>query len=186
MKTTRKKTKIIGRETFIKQETGELVQMNVIEVEERDCNFHKLWLGHIIQTLDIIGNKKVKVVNYIMDNISKENIFIKTQRGLVETLGVSMQTINETLKALQENDFLTMLQNGVYRVNPEVIFKGGYNDRLDILLRYRNEREANQDPNEQREAVNQEELIRQKIQALQNELEQLEKSKIKNPLPTQQ
>ncbi|HDR8306450.1 TPA: replication/maintenance protein RepL, partial [Bacillus cereus] len=30
--------------------------MNVINVEERDANFHKLWLGHIIQSLDLIGN----------------------------------------------------------------------------------------------------------------------------------
>lgn len=143
MKTTRKKTKIVGQQTFINQKTGDLVDMNVIEVEERDANFHKLWLGHIIQTLDIIGNKKIKVVNYIMENINKENLFIGTQRAIADEIKVSLFTVQETMKALQQSNFLATVQSGVYRINPDVIFKGGKNNRLDILLRYQSEKSEN-------------------------------------------
>ena len=45
MATTRKKVKVIGTETYINQQTGELQEMQVIDIEERDANFHKLWLG---------------------------------------------------------------------------------------------------------------------------------------------
>ncbi|WP_281042439.1 replication/maintenance protein RepL [Selenomonas infelix] len=48
MAVTRKKVKVVGTETYIKQDTGELREMQVIDIEERDANFHKLWLGHIL------------------------------------------------------------------------------------------------------------------------------------------
>ena len=55
MATTRKKVKVVGTETYINQKTGELQEMQVIDIEERDANFHKLWLGHILQSIDLIG-----------------------------------------------------------------------------------------------------------------------------------
>ena len=58
MATTRKKVKVVGTETYINQKTGELQEMQVIDIEERDANFHKLWLGHILQSIDLIGNQK--------------------------------------------------------------------------------------------------------------------------------
>ena len=57
MATTRKKVKVVGTETYINQQTGELQEMQVIDIEERDANFHKLWLGHILQSIDLIGNR---------------------------------------------------------------------------------------------------------------------------------
>ncbi|WP_281042436.1 replication/maintenance protein RepL, partial [Selenomonas infelix] len=49
MAVTRKKVKVVGTETYIKQDTGELREMQVIDIEERDANFHKLWLGHYFE-----------------------------------------------------------------------------------------------------------------------------------------
>ncbi|WP_430060100.1 replication/maintenance protein RepL, partial [Priestia aryabhattai] len=42
--TTRKKIKFSGTQKYINQDTGEIVEMNVTEIEERDANFHKVWL----------------------------------------------------------------------------------------------------------------------------------------------
>ena len=39
MATTRKKVKVIGTETYIKQDTGEIAEMQVVKIEERDANF---------------------------------------------------------------------------------------------------------------------------------------------------
>ena len=55
------KVKVIGTETYIKQDTGEIAEMQVVKIEERDANFHKLWLGHILQSIDLIGNQKTKL-----------------------------------------------------------------------------------------------------------------------------
>lgn len=134
--TTRKKTKVVGIETYINQQTGQIQEMQVIQIEERDANFHKLWLGHIIQSLDLIGNKKIKVLNFVMDNLNSENQFLMTLREISEKTGISYRTVAETMKALQESDFLRMIRSGLYQVNPNTIFKGGKNNRLNVLLQY--------------------------------------------------
>lgn len=143
MNTTTKKTKIIGTENYINQSTGEILEMNVIEIEERDSNFHKLWLGHILQTLDLIGNQKIKVVSYILENINSENIFFSTQREIAEKIDVSPTTVNVTIKVLVDNDFMALVQEGVYRINPNVLFKGSKNRRMNILLKYFDEKNSN-------------------------------------------
>ena len=148
LRNTRKKTKVIGKETYIKQDTGEITEMNVVEIEERDANFHKLWLGHILQTLDIIGNQKIKVVNYILENINSENVFIGTQRNIAENIDVSTKTVNVTIKALIESDFMAFVQDGVYRINPNVIFKGGKDRRMNILYKYYNDKKEGEVDNE--------------------------------------
>lgn len=143
MPTTRKKVKVIGTETYIKQDTGELAEMQVMRIEERDANFHKLWLGHILQSIDLIGNQKTKLAFWILDNLNSENQLIMTQRKIAEKSGISYQTVSLTLKALIESNFLIKINSGAYRVNPDVLFKGGKSNRLNVLLQYRDEKKSN-------------------------------------------
>lgn len=138
MKTTRKKVKVIGKETYIKQETGELSEMQVVSIEERDANFHKIWLEHIIHSMDIIGNQKIRFAFWLLDNMNSENQITMTYRQMSEKSGVSLDTVQRTIKALTDSNFLQRYNIGVYQVNPDVIFKGGKNNRLNILLKYNN------------------------------------------------
>lgn len=144
MGTTRKKVKVIGTETYINQKTGAIEEMQVMNIEERDANFHKLWLGHILQSIDLIGNQKTKLAFWILDNLNKENQLIMTQRKIAEKTGISYQTVSLTIKALTESNFLIKINSGAYRVNPEVLFKGGKNDRLNVLIQYNNEKKIEQ------------------------------------------
>ncbi len=139
-KNTKKKVKVIGTENYIKQDTGEIKEMQVINVEERDFNFHKVWLGHIINSIDLIGNQKTKLAFWIIENLNKENQLIMTQRKIAEKTGMSMQTVSLTIKALIESNFLVKINSGAYRVNPNVLFKGGKTDRLNVLIEYSNEK----------------------------------------------
>ena len=134
--TTRKKVKVIGTKTYIDKDTGELEKMRVISIEERDANFHKIWLGHVVQSLDLIGNKKIKVLSYLMENLNSENMFLKSQKEVAESLNVSIQTVSRTFRALQESDFMRQTKYGIYQVNPDIIFKGGKEKRLNVLLQY--------------------------------------------------
>lgn len=135
-KTTRKKVKIVGRENYINQNTGEIKEMQIINIEERDANFHKIWLGHILSSIDLIGNAKTKLAFWILDNMDSQNQLIGTHRKIAEKTGMSTKTVTETIKILIDADFLQKVQNGVYRINPEVIWKGGKNDRLNVLIQY--------------------------------------------------
>ena len=83
MKTkTQKKVKIVGTEQYINQRTGEIQEMQVINIQERDFNFHKIWLEHILTSIDLIGNQKTKLAFWIMNNLDKENRLIMTQREI--------------------------------------------------------------------------------------------------------
>ena len=133
---TRKTVKILGKENYINQETGEIKEMQIINIEERDANFHKFWLSQIIQALDLIGNQKIKFLFWIFENLNKENQLIMTQRKMAEKTGMSTKTITETLKLLIQADVLQKINSGAYRVNPNAIFKGGKNDRINVLIQY--------------------------------------------------
>src|SRR5699024_10921586 len=133
---TRKKVKFLGTKEFIDASTGEKETMQVTNIEERDANFHKIWLGHMLESLDMIGIQKIRVAMFIMENINKENELIMTYRVIAEKNNTSLHTISETKKTKQEKNLLSKIRNGYYRVNPDVIFKGGRNDRMNVLLRY--------------------------------------------------
>lgn len=134
-KQTRKKVKFLGTQKFFDEE-GEIHEMQVTDIEERDANFHKIWLGHLLESLDMIGNKKLKVAMFIMNELNKENQFIGTHRYIADKTNISLPTITETMRVLQESNFLIKVRNGFYRANPDVIFKGGKTDRMNVLLRY--------------------------------------------------
>jgi len=122
--------------SFLDQNTGEIVDMNVVQMENSDFNFEKIWLGHILQALDCMGSKKIKVVTWLLDNKNYENTVIATQREISERCHVSLPIVTETIKILQESDILKMKQNGVYMLNPNVIFKGDKDRRLNVLFMY--------------------------------------------------
>ena len=140
MSTTRKKIKVIGTETYIKQDTGEISEMQVVKIEERDANFHKIWLSHILNSIDLIGNKKTKLAFWILDNLDTENKLTMTYKQIEEKSQMSYQTVYRTMNALIDSNFLTKINGGAYRVNPDVLFKGGKNNRMNVLLQYNNEK----------------------------------------------
>src|SRR5699024_12010818 len=80
---------------FIDASTGEKETMQVTNIEERDANFHKIWLGHMLESLDMIGNQKIRVAMFIMENINKENELIMTYRVIAEKTNTSLQTRSE-------------------------------------------------------------------------------------------
>lgn len=135
MKTT-KKTKVIGTRTYIDRESGEIVDMSVVSTESTDFNFDKIWLSHILQALDCLGSKKVKVVTWLLENKDSKNHVIGTQRAIAEKVGVSLPIVAKTIKTLTEADVLKMVQSGIYMLNPDVVFKGSKDQRMNILIRY--------------------------------------------------
>ncbi|ENI8162574.1 replication/maintenance protein RepL [Escherichia coli] len=135
-KNTRKKVKIIGTTEYIDPKSGEPVKFQVINIEERDANFHKIWLSSVIQSLDLIGNQKIKFAFWLMEQANKSNEITLTQRQMAEKSKISLETVRRTVKALIESDFLKRKNMGVYLINPDTLFKGGAGERLNVLLSY--------------------------------------------------
>ena len=132
---TVKKAKIIGQEEYINTKTGEIETMDVIRLEDRDFNFHKVWMRNFISTLDIIGNQKAKVCFWIIENLTKDNRLLFTYRGISDATGISLDTVSKTMKVLLDADFLRKSDVG-YIVNPNILFKGQRSNRMNILNQY--------------------------------------------------
>ena len=94
-----------------------------------------------MNSLDGISNQRLRLAFWIIDHLDKENKLVMTQRAIAEQSGMSLQTVSRTLRALQEGTpaFLVKINSGAYRVNPEVIWKGSYSNRMGICYEYRSE-----------------------------------------------
>lgn len=134
--TTKKKVKYVGTEQYINARTGELEEMQVTSIEDRDFNFSKVWMRNFISTLDIVGNQKTKLCFWIIDHLNRDNKLIGTYRIIADESGISLDTVRVTMKILLDADFMRKQQNGVYIVNPDIVFKGSRTGRMNVLNQY--------------------------------------------------
>lgn len=146
-KTTTKKQIIIGKQSYINPNTGEIEDFNVINTYDTDFNFEKIWLSHILESLDAIGNQKIKVLNWILSNKTSDNLIIATQRAIAENSGVSYPVVNKTLQSLVLAKALAKKQDGVYMLNPDFMFKGNGKKRMNLLLKFNEIEEIDQKEN---------------------------------------
>jgi len=154
--TTRKATRILGLQSYLNTNTGEYEDFHVISVEERDANFHKIWLQHIISSLDMIGNKKMKFAFWLMDQMTADNLIPMTYRQMVAKSGYSMDIAKAVIPALIKSNFLVRINQGCYQINPEVIFKGGNHHRMNVLYEYTNSKPPPVEDEEEREKLSRE------------------------------
>lgn len=135
---TTKKVKVIGIQQYINFNTGEIEDFQVTSIEERDFNFTKVWMKNFIATLDLVGNQKTKLAFWIIENLNKENQLTMTYRQISEKTNISLETVRKTMAILLEVNFLKRINQGVYQVNPDILFKGNKNNRLNLLTQYNN------------------------------------------------
>ncbi len=133
-----KKQKIAGSETYINKYTGEIQEMLVIEKNvEQDFNFFKVWIMDLMNVLELVGSKKMKVVNYILENLNvKENLFIGTHVEISKKLNISRPVVSQTFKILIDSNLLVKKNIGVYMLNPDILVKGRTGKRLNLLIKY--------------------------------------------------
>jgi hypothetical protein len=77
-------------------------------------------------------------------------------------------TVNTVIQELKEANIISMSQQGVYRVNPDLIFKGGHKKRMNVLFQYKKEKEE-----EKHEKPSEEEILTKEIEETQNRLKKL-------------
>ena len=170
---TSKKVKYVGTQQFLNTATGEIEDFQVTSIEERDFNFSKVWMRNFIATLDLVGNQKTKLAFWIIDNVNKENQLIATLRSMSDATGMSLETVRKTMSILQGADFLRKSANGVYVVNPDIVFKGTRNARINILNTYKELGYEEPKVSDEQKISN----LQHSIEFLQDQLNQLLSSK---------
>lgn len=136
MITRKNKQTVIGKQQYINTETGQIESFNIISQRSGDFNFEKIWIGHLLEALNALGNKKVIVLQWIFKNKDNNNQIIGTHRYIAETCGVSLPVVTETFKLLMNINAIKKVQNGVYLLSPDILFKGSGEKRMNILLKY--------------------------------------------------
>lgn len=117
--------------------------MQIVQIEERDYNFQKLWLQNFIMATEEIRNVKMDLVCWILDNLNRENQLVMTQRKISKESGVSFATVQRTMKALLNSKppFLIKINSGAYKVNPDIIWKGSHSSRMGQVFIYNEEKQ---------------------------------------------
>lgn len=127
--------------------TGEVFESSNFIIEDCDFNFEKAWLFHLADIFNLIGNKSIQILSYFFENKNNDNLVFCTQRGLANNLDISTATVNTVMQELKDNNIISMVQQGVYRVNPDLIFKGGHKKRMNVLFQYKKEKEEERSQN---------------------------------------
>lgn len=127
-------------------ETGELIHVDQITKRSYGTKqFWKVYLMDFLSILGIIDNRQLDVFIYIAENTKQsENIFIGTYAKIAEDTGASKDTIARIMKKLQTNNFIVKIQNGVWRVNPNILMKGNDTKRQILLSYYQEDKTENE------------------------------------------
>ena len=135
----------VCQKEYIDPISGKLVEMNVVTEKNVDFNLQKIWLGYLLNSLEIIGNKKIKVLNYLLSLKNSDNYIIGTQRAIAMGCSVSLPTVNETFKALYSVKAIKKVSTGVHILNPDVMIEGSNNKRMNVLLTFERVNELGND-----------------------------------------
>ena len=111
-----------GTSKWRNEETGEIRMFDEFEKPVgRTERFMITYLCEIIKFIDVLGNRKMKVVRYILKNMQKSNnTLLITQEELAKKVGVSRKTVSETIKILVDAELLKK-RNGAIMVNPRLM-----------------------------------------------------------------
>ncbi len=133
-----KKQVVVGTHRYIDAITGEAVEMTVIEKNiTKDYNFHKIWLQDLLNILNSFGNKKIKILTYLLHKMRNEdNTVTTTYDEIQKKLKVSKPTISATFKELIEANVIKKIAPATYRFNPDLIVKGSGGKRQNLLIQY--------------------------------------------------
>lgn len=123
-------------DTWVNQRTGEVLEtMEIMKPVSRQ-GFMITYLSEIIRLIDKLGNKKMQIVKYILENMDKSsNSMFCTTRELAKKTNTSLQTVTNTLKALEEAEIIQRRIGGLM-VNPKLVHRGTNNKEKALLTRF--------------------------------------------------
>lgn len=152
--------------TYIDNETGEIHEVPVMHHEKpKNSNFEMIFYGHFLEILGDLGNKKIKILQYIINKREKaNNVFIGSIRDIGAALNISITTVNETLMLL-EDKMVIRRKTGVIYIDADLVCDGRFKDRIMHVYQ-----EAHKEQTEEEKAAN----LDREILRLKKETDRLE------------
>lgn len=128
-----------GKRRLLDAETGEVIDAQVITKVAGDAGFHKLWLAEILDLVEEVGNAKMRVLTWLLTQADHQNQVWATWQEIAAATGTSRRTVAALMSALRDANVLSEVRRSVWRLNPNVIFKGDHSKRMSVLIKYRSE-----------------------------------------------
>ena len=134
------------------QPTGEVREFDEFkkEVSPNDRHgFMVTYLAEIISLIDKLGNQKMKIVKFLLQNMDKRtNTLIMTTRELAKKSGVSFSTVIETLQILDEAG-IVQRRTGAIMISPKLMNNRTGGGEASMMITYKAfgaEKEEPQEP----------------------------------------
>lgn len=134
-------TQFIGMRRFIDAETGEIFDAQTVIRQAADAGFHKVWLGHILDMLDEVGNAKIRCLNWLLRSMDNDNRILATYDEIADGAQVSRATVAKLMAKLVDANVISSMRRSQWRVNPDILFKGTHGKRMNVMISYRDERQ---------------------------------------------
>lgn len=160
--------KLVGKKKFY-DEFGNVTEMELIQ-KKFDSLDKKGWrrvvLADLLEVLEVIGNKKIVVLDFLIDSMNSNNEIDLTQDEIAEATGISKQTVNLTFKALSQANLIKKIKRK-YVLNTQIVGAFGSTEKnMRLCIEYGFQSYANNIV---------EESDAQKIKRLENQIEAIKK-----------
>lgn len=117
-------------------DTGEAFILTDTTSTWGDRDFHKVFMKKFRKALKGIKDQKLQVVLWLMENMTPSNQVLSTYQKIADGAKTSYQTVVRTIEMLEKYDFLCRTDEGLL-VNPNVVFRGRYENRATVLDIYK-------------------------------------------------
>ena len=126
----------VGQDIWINERTGEKITFNQIIKKTSGNEFMITYLSTMINLIDRLGNKKMQVVKYILENMDKStNTLIITTRELSNKTTVSKPVVLDTLKILEDAKIIAR-RTGSIMIHSDLVHRGNEKKEKYLLVRF--------------------------------------------------
>ena len=133
----RRTKQIITTKDYVDPVTNQKETFSVIQQETTGRRgFHILYMTSLMKLFDILGGKKYKIVEFLIDNMNNDQQIIMTIQEIANKSNISKVTIIETLKIMEENE-LIIRKTGMIMFNPKFFNKKSQTGEQKLLLTFR-------------------------------------------------
>lgn len=115
---------------------GEIITADVAIKEVPRVGFAITYLSTIVQLIDNVGNKKMQVVKYILQNMDSNNKLSETAREISTNSKCSYQTVIDTLKILEQCGIIAR-KTGTVMLSPKLAHKGNAQRERFLMTKFR-------------------------------------------------
>lgn len=114
---------------------GDLKCVDVVVKEIPRTGFAITYLAAIVTMIENVGNKKMQVVKYILQNMDSNNKLSETVREIAKGASCSIQTVQETLSLLEKCGVIAR-KTGTVMLSPKLVHKGNAQKERFLMTKF--------------------------------------------------